>query len=558
MSTIAAFGTIIGGLGLFLLAVGMMTEGLRFAGGEALREILGKGTSTRMRGLLSGILVTASVQSSSAVTVATIGFVNAGFLNLFQALGVIFGSNIGTTMTGWLVAVIGFSFKIETFALPMIGLGMFLTVTGQGTRRGALGEALTGFGLFFVGVDVLKTAFEGLAASVDLQAFASGSVLDVVTFVLLGFILTVLTQSSSAAIAITLTALAGGVVPFNVAASMVIGANVGTTSTALLASIGATPNAKRVAAAHVFFNVVTAVVALIILPVMLWLIHQTSGLLGLEDAPLVSLAIFHTLFNILGVIILWPFAEKLAQFLSEKFRTVEEDESRSKYLDKTVAATPALALNALTLELSRISDIVQRSIHLALGNKELASQRIIADKNIVASLTYNVRNFVAGLERKNLPENISNSLQDALQLSRYYGDAINLATQITLLRKNLRNIANTETLERIEEYLAFTAELLDRTDLQHQAYSEENYEYIKNEIKARYKALKQELLEAATSQSESIENIIAIIEHLKEIRIMVTQLNKAARLLAELKSFSKSGDLVPETAELPIASQSES
>lgn len=550
MSILTALGTIVGGLGLFLLAVNMMTEGLRFAGGEALRDILGKGTGTRLRGLLSGILVTAAVQSSSAVTIATIGFVNAGFMNLFQALGVIFGSNIGTTMTGWLVALIGFRFKIEVFALPLLGLGMFFSLTGQGTRRGALGEALAGFGLFFVGVDILKTAFEGLAATVDLQIFASGNVVDVVTFVVVGFVLTLLTQSSSAAIAITLSAVAGGVVPLNVAASMVIGANVGTTSTALFASIGATQNAKRVAAAHVLFNIFTAIVALSILPVMLGAINRTGSLMGLENTPVVSLAIFHTFFNVLGVAILWPFSARLVRYLSEKLRTVEEDESRSKYLDKTVGATPALALNALSLELNRISDIVQRSIHLALGKEELASQRIIADKNIVASLTLNVRNFVAGLERKNLPENITNSLQDALQLSRYYSDAINLATQITLLRKNLRNIASTETLQKIEEFLAFTAGLLDRTDLQHEAYSDENYEYIKSEVKTHYKALKQELLDAATSGTESIENTIASIEHLNQIRVMVTQLNKAARLLAELISISKSENLVSEASEL--------
>ncbi|MFP5505085.1 MAG: Na/Pi symporter, partial [Gammaproteobacteria bacterium] len=179
IETLTVIGTLAGGLGLFLIAVGMITQGLKVAAGRQLRTILQHWTGTRLRSIGSGVVITALAQSSSAVTVATIGFVNAGILQLRQALGVIFGANLGTTLTGWLVAVVGLEFKIEHFALPLIGLGVLLRVSGAGTRRGAFGEALAGFGLFFVGIDILREAFSGLVTSVTLpQLSATGAPLE--------------------------------------------------------------------------------------------------------------------------------------------------------------------------------------------------------------------------------------------------------------------------------------------------------------------------------------------------------------------------------------------
>lgn len=215
-------GMLLGGLGLFLLAVGMLTEGLRLAAGDRLRTILANSTRTPLHGVASGMTVTAVVQSSSAVTVATIGFVNAGLLSLAQALGVIYGANVGTTFTGWLVAAVGFSWKIEAIALPLIGVGMFLRMTGTSSRLGAAGEALAGFGLFFIGVDVLRDAFEGIAAGIDPAALAVDGWRGVLLFLGVGVLMTVVTQSSSAALALTLTAADGGVIGLEAAAASVI------------------------------------------------------------------------------------------------------------------------------------------------------------------------------------------------------------------------------------------------------------------------------------------------------------------------------------------------
>ena len=161
---------LLGGMGLFLMGMWLLSDGLKLAGGSALRTILSRGTSTLLRGMLSGALITSLVQSSSAVTVAAIGFVNAGLIGLRQAVSVIYGSNIGTTMTGWLVAFIGLQFDIKVFALPLIGVGMLLRLSGGGARRMASGMALAGFGLFFVGIDFLRLAFAGLGQSMPMDA----------------------------------------------------------------------------------------------------------------------------------------------------------------------------------------------------------------------------------------------------------------------------------------------------------------------------------------------------------------------------------------------------
>ena len=172
--TFEMLGQLFGGIGLFLLGMQLLTNGLKQAAGRSLRAALEMATGSRLRGLVSGTLITALVQSSSAVTVATLGFVNAGLLTLTQSVSIIYGSNIGTTMVGWLVALIGFKFKISAFALPMIGLGMVLRITGNNNRLGHIGTAVAGFGIFFIGLDFLRDAFDGLSSSVPLAELGAG------------------------------------------------------------------------------------------------------------------------------------------------------------------------------------------------------------------------------------------------------------------------------------------------------------------------------------------------------------------------------------------------
>lgn len=527
-------GMLAGGLGLFLLAVRMITDGLKLAAGGALRDLLGHWTYTPTRGIITGLAITAIVQSSSAVTVATIGFVNAGLMSLYQALGVVYGANIGTTMTGWLVVLIGFKVKIEAFALPLIGIGMVLRLTRGTTRLGALGEALAGFGLFFIGIDVLREAFEGLASGIELQKLSVDGISGILLYVCIGFLITFFTQSSSAAIAITLTAATGGVLTIEAAAAMVIGANIGTTSTAAFAVIGATPNAKRVATAHIIFNVMTGVIALMLLPVMFWIIKTTEIMLTLEDAPAVTLAMFHTTFNVLGVLLILPMSNRLSRFLERKFRTMEEIESKPKYLDKTVAATPALALNAIILELARIGEIARRMAKSALSTETVPGKQIYSEYTAVNNLEQAMANFIAQLEKSALTQDIVERLPEVLHALQHYTTVASLALNYAKQQGDIKMPRDDVINAVLEKYKADAVALLHATDPQLADYSAEETEIMSDELHKVYRQLRDALLEAGAKQKILIQTMDTILYQVNRVDRMTKQAFKGAKILNRL------------------------
>jgi len=408
------WATLAGGIGLLLLGMALMTEGLRQGAGAALRDVLERFTRTRPRALASGIAVTALVQSSSAVTVAAIGFVNAGVLSLGQVLWVLFGSNVGTTLTGWLVALFGLEFDIDAYALPMVAAGMLLRLSGAETRRGGWGLALAGFGLFFLGIDAMAASFEALAAQAELPQI--DGMLGTLVLVGFGALVTLLIQSSSAATAMVLAAAHGGAIGIEDAAAVIIGANIGTTGTALLAAIGATANARRAAAAHVAFNVLTAGVALLLLP---WLVALSAWLgvrAGVGGGAAPVLAMFHTLFNVLGVLLMWPLAARLAAFLERRFGTAEDDEARPRYLDAATAAVPALGVEALSREVDRLGAMsVRAAAALARGQGDAA-----AAQRRGALLDAAIDDFVARLNRGQMSNEVARHLAGVLRRNGYY------------------------------------------------------------------------------------------------------------------------------------------
>ncbi len=247
-------GSLIGGLGLFMLGMWLMSDGLKQIAGDKLNQILQSWTNSRLRGLSAGFLLTAIIQHSGAVTLATIGFANAGIISLRRAMWIVFGSNVGTTVTGWLVVLVGFNLNIEKFALPLIGIGMAMRLLGSNRGYANIGLALTGFGLLFLGIAALKTTFSGADSLFDLH-FSSGLLaVDIVMFALAGLILTTLLQSSSLTLTLALTSLAGGIIGLLPAAAIVIGSNLGSTTTSIFSVIGSQPVAKRIVASHVIFN----------------------------------------------------------------------------------------------------------------------------------------------------------------------------------------------------------------------------------------------------------------------------------------------------------------
>lgn len=517
-----------GGLALFLLAMSMMTEGLKAFAGSGLKQLLARSTSTPLRGVFAGILVTGLVQSSSAVTVATIGFVNAGLLNLRQALGVIFGTNVGTTMTGWLVSIVGFGFRIETFALPILAIGVATRLAAPGRRYQGLGEALAGFGLFFLGLAILKDAFAGVAESYG-EAVAAGGVARWPMFVLVGFVATLLTQSSSAAIAIVLTAAANGVVGIEAAAAAVIGANLGTTPKAAIAALKATPSAKRLATGHIAFNLITACVALGVLPVMLWVVRWLADWLDVEGSPAAVLALFHTVFNVLGVVIMLPLAGRLATLLERLFRSAEEDLAQPRYLDSTVAQTPALAVSALRAELLRLRGFATDIVQAALSGSAVAVERQSA---AVRSLVEAVTAFVSSVRSEEMPVDLGEELASLLSAARYFHEAAQLASAAERLRQQAGSLADEQMRAALERFFAEAAQgvslaALDLDAAEAEAASSAGLE----RLRAVYQHCKATLLGAAVGGLLSIEDTDALLDDLSATRRLVKQLTKADRLL---------------------------
>lgn len=336
----SSVATILGGIGLFLVGMRLLSDGLEAAAGHGLRRGLERAASSRMKAFASGALITALVQSSSATTVATIGFVSAGLLTVGQSLGVVIGANVGTTSTGWLVTLAGFKVSLGTWMLPMVGLGALFHLVVK-TRKRHLGLALAGFGLIFVGIDFLQDGMGGLAAHIDFSRYSAASWDGKALLVLSGLVITALVQSSSVAVALSLTALGSGAIDLNQAAYLVVGQNLGTTVTAVLASLGATIPARRTALGHILFNVLAGAIAFGAAP---WFLDAVHYILSPRAPDVIRIALFHTLFNVVGAAVALPAVPLLARAVNRIIP--ERAPSLTRHLDKSLLTVPSAALEA--------------------------------------------------------------------------------------------------------------------------------------------------------------------------------------------------------------------
>lgn len=528
-----ALGTLAGGLGLFLLSLAMITDGLKLAAGGALRNILGRSTATIWRSIASGTFLTSLVQSSSAVTVATIGFVNAGLLGIHQALGIVLGATIGTTMTGWLVSLVGFQFSITAFALPLVGAGMILRLVGPSKRMGALGEAIAGFGLFFIGIDFLRSAFEGFAQNIDLASLSPDGFTGAIIFVGVGFLMTLLTQSSSAAIAITLTALTGGLISFPAAAAAVIGATVGTTSTSALAVIGATSNAKRVAAGHVLINGFNAILGIALLPVVIWLSTRN---VDMQLYPAFSLALFHTTFNVAGVLVLIPFMKRVSVWLEHRFVGASKKLGRPQYLDSNVMVSPSLAMDAFFLELKRMAEISRGHAITALNSEGSPDPALHAQHDGLRQLVRHVEKSVTELEGDRLSSDVARQLPMILRVANYIDEAVALAQTSAETDADVDFLLQTELRERILTYRARVLNHLVFCDPDRPDFSPEEVDAAYQELRNSWRDIKTALLEASASRRVPIQRLNSAIDNL---RMMLRVAERATRIAVRLTELGR-------------------
>lgn len=332
----------LGGLGLFLLGMVVMTEGLRGVAGAAIKSALMRFTQSPVSGAITGAASTAILQSSSATTVASVGFVGAGLLSFPEALGIIFGANIGTTITGWIVALIGIKLDIGNILLPLVLVGAIVRLFGKG-RVASLGFAVAGFALIFVGISTMQEGMAGLQQAVFPESWPSDTLIGLLGLVAIGIAATVVTQSSSAGVAATITALSVGAIDFRQGAALVIGMDVGTTVTAAMATIGGSLGARRTGLAHVIFNIMTGIGALILLNPYIWIAESLAPGQLLAN-PEISVVAFHTTFNILGVAIVLPFTRSFASFVEALIK--DTGPGYVGRLESALLDRPELALNA--------------------------------------------------------------------------------------------------------------------------------------------------------------------------------------------------------------------
>ncbi|RLA06723.1 MAG: Na/Pi cotransporter family protein [Gammaproteobacteria bacterium] len=371
--------TIIAGIAIFLIGMHYMENGFKLFSGGALETVLGRFTGTTPRAVFTGFLSTSIVQSSSLVSVIIISFLSAELIGLTQAVGVVFGSNIGTTTTAWLVSAFGLKIKISAYALPMLIFGVVMQFSRHVTYKG-LGSVLIGLGFIFLGIAYMKDGFETLKEGLDLAEYAMEGYAGVAVYIALGAIATVVIQSSSATMAIIITALATGQIDYINALSLAIGANIGTTVTAALGSLASNRNGKRLAVAHFIFNLITALFAVIFIHQLKDLVDWLAPYLAIPDGDnTMRLALFHTIFNVVGVLLVVPFLKPLVTFLETLFRSEKKDRGRAKYLTHEVMEIPAAALAALRKETIHLYD---KSVEAIVHAMNLHRTEIFSDAGI--------------------------------------------------------------------------------------------------------------------------------------------------------------------------------
>lgn len=340
----ADFWGFLSGLGLFLLGMYMLEQGLRGLASRPLKRFLREQTRSPVRGVVTGTIATFILQSSSLVGLIMLAFVGAGILELRNALGVILGANLGTTFKGWLVAAIGFTFELETFAGPLLAAGAMGTVFLPRERRAHFwSNFVLGLGLLLMGLDAMKGAFSELAANVDVSALRGWHPL---VYLLAGTVFTAIVQSSSSTMMILLAALHAGVIDLPAAAALAIGADLGTTSTVLIGAAGGSADKRRVALSHFLFNVATDALAFLLLPLLL---HVVTAVAGIRD-PLYALVAFHSLFNIVGIVIFVPMIGRFEALLQ---RLVRDDPRATpcRFIQHVPPAVTDAAIEAVRREL---------------------------------------------------------------------------------------------------------------------------------------------------------------------------------------------------------------
>ena len=475
--------TLFGALGMFLYGMNLMSSGLQKAAGDRLRGFLSAMTSNPFKRVMTGVGITALIQSSSATTVMVVSFVNAGLLTLVQAIGVIMGANIGTTITAWMVSLLGFKADISILAVPLMLLG-FLFSNSKKNQHKNIGELIVGFSLLFLGLSFMKESVPDLKQTPEVLEFvrqwANHGFESVLIFLGIGTVLTLILQSSSATMAITLIMLSMGWIPFPMACAMVLGENIGTTITANIAASVGNPSAKRAALSHTIFNVFGVIWALILFRPFLALVGKIIEMMGFPNpaaegfavtdpngatatSALYGLSMLHTLFNTFNTLILVWFTGFIATIVSKLIKEPEKKEEKAfrlKYINAGPLATPELAVEQAIKEIIHFAQIsrnglgyVRAAINETEGEMfEELRGKLVKYEEISDKIEYEIANFLNAVSESEISENTSFKIKAMYKIIgelESLGDSGETISRI-LSRRNVHNKSfDQETVKKI-------------------------------------------------------------------------------------------------------------
>ena len=480
--------TLVGALGMFLYGMNLMSEGLQKAAGDRLRKFLEAMTSNRLKSVATGLTITSIIQSSSATTVMVVGFVNAGLLALNQAIGVIMGANIGTTVTAWLISLLGFKADISILAVPLMALGFVMSISKK-ERNKNLSECIIGFSLLFLGLSLMKESVPDLKETPEVLSFIQGwtemGFGSVIIFMLFGTVLTLVLQSSSATMALTLIMMSMGWIPFHMAAAMVLGENIGTTITANIAAAVANTNARRAALAHTLFNVFGVIWALALFKPFTMLIGNIIAAIGYPNpaemsysgtidptspestAALYGLSMFHTLFNTFNTcILIWfiPQLEKIVTSVIKGKQNPEDEAFRLKFISGGHTSTAELSITQAKSEIQHFAQIlhnglgyVRSAIHATKDDEfEHFRKKLVKYEEISDRIEFEIASFLKDIPQESISEHTResvNSMYKIINEMESLGDSGEAISRILTRRNKHAKTFSAENIRSIDALL---------------------------------------------------------------------------------------------------------
>ncbi|MGI0439356.1 Na/Pi cotransporter family protein [Helicobacter himalayensis] len=510
MSTNASLTEILAGVGIFLFGMIFLENGFKGFSGGLLEKILAKWTNSKLKALLFGIVTTILMQSSTLVTIISISFLSAGLISLAQAIGIVFGANLGTTTGGWIIAGIGMKMDIAKIAMPLIVIAVLLTFQKNKNIK-SLGSICAGIGFFFLGIAEIKTGFEGYKSALDLSAYASGGGKDLFIFVMAGILITSIVQSSFATLTIIISALVSNTITYDNALGLVIGTNIGGVVTALVASFGSNIEGKRLAIVNTIFNLIIAAIALIFLDYFRMIVEVISEFTGIKETDYaLKIAVFHTFYNVVAVVLMTPYISVFVKFATTFIKSKKPaDMDAPLYLNDNIVSYPTTAIEALSNEIKHLYDNVFSVIAHSLGFSRSDICANLTPKELLAKKWYSGEVNVSEAYHHKVKVLFDAIIDFATKAQSHIDDpkfirlsneasiaARNLSEatkNMILLEKNIKKYAKSTNVNMAREYNAIRIQIatLLNTIQSLTLLEYPSYEEIESVLKQERKALKK-------------------------------------------------------------------